>query len=291
MKKILVTGKTGAVASAFQDYLTVNFPSTYHIDKISVKNNDYTNIEFSDYDAIFHCAGIVDINKYSHEDFEEINITLTKKLFKKAIDSNMKEFVFLSSMAVFGSYGSDCYKGGIIDERTEPKGLTVYGRSKLDAEKCILQMDRKNTRLSIVRAPSIIGRGTENYLLNYYKFFKTPLLPLMFEECKRSIIYIDCLSELVRLLIENNSDGIFHPQSIPLFSTSDFFKEIKEINHKKTILFKVPGWLQIHTKIFDRLYGNISYTEELSKIFDYKYNILDTKTAIKLTLSNNTFIL
>lgn len=119
----------------------------------------------------------------------------------------------------------------------------------------------------------------------YAKALKSPIFPLMFDECKRGLIYIDCLSKMVKLIVETGQGGIYCPQNLPLYSTSEIIRELKQILKSRTILINIPRFLQIRCKFTNRKFGNQCYANELSRVFDNAYCIFDTKTAIYKSLS------
>lgn len=189
-------------------------------------------------------------------------------------------------MAVYNFSNRDCYQIGIIDINTSPNPQSMYGKSKLEAENELLIIQKKSTPIAIIRTPSIIGRNTEKYLDNYYWAWRIPFFPIMFEQCKRSFIYVDTLSEFIRIVIEKKSSGIFYPQNLPLLSTSEIVQQIEDCNHKKLFKIRIPRIFQFSNKKVSSLYGNIYYTEKLSSHFDNSYNIISSKDAIKLTLED-----
>lgn len=284
MKKILVTGKTGGISNGFRDYLSETFSDDYDVKIISLRDEKWKNMNFGEFDAIYHCAGLV---SGPYEELERVNMNISVELFHKAIDDGVKIFIYLSSMAVYSLENLKKPMGGIIGPDTPLNGQTAYGRSKIEAEKCLLNLETKNIKLAIIRAPSVFGRKSEQVMEMYAKALKLPIFPLMFDECKRGLIYIDCLSEMVRLIVENGQSGIYCPQNLPLYSTSEIIRELKQILNSRTILFNIPRFLQIRCKFTNRRFGNQCYTDELSRAFENAYCVLDTKTAIQKSLSTN----
>ena len=66
--------------------------------------------------------------------YYKVNRDLTIEVAKKAKTEGVKQFIFLSSMIV---YGDIVKKNRIIDKNTIPKPKNYYGKSKLEAEKGI----------------------------------------------------------------------------------------------------------------------------------------------------------
>lgn len=177
--------------------------------------------------------------------------------------------------------------GGIIGPDTPLNGQTAYGRSKIEAEKCLLNLETKNTKLAIIRAPSVFGRNSEQVMEMYAKALKLPIFPLMFDECKRGLIYIDCLSEMVRLIVETARVGFIAHRIYLYTQRAKLSRELKQILKSRTILINIPRFLQIRCKFTNRKFGNQCYANELSRVFDNAYCIFDTKTAIYKSLGTN----
>lgn len=288
MKTILVTGKTGGISNGFKDYLSEYFPNDYKVTIISLRDEKWKGMDLGVYDAIYHCAGLV---SGIYEDLERVNVKISEELFRKAVGDGVKKFIYLSSMAVYSLDNLKKPMGGVIGPQTPLNGHTAYGRSKIKAEECLRNLETKDTKLAIIRAPSVFGRKSEQVMEMYAKALRLPIFPLMFDECKRGLIYIDCLSEMVRLIVENGQSGIYCPQNLPLYSTSEIIRELKQILNSRTILFNIPRFLQIRCKFTNRRFGNQCYTDELSRAFENAYCIFDTKTAIQKSLSTNGSIL
>lgn len=54
--KILVLGKNGYVSRCFQEYMNNNFSD--QVDAISVRGDDWKDLSFSGYDAVFNTTGL-----------------------------------------------------------------------------------------------------------------------------------------------------------------------------------------------------------------------------------------
>tara|TARA_B110000977_G_C10919877_1_gene432652 strand:+ start:622 stop:936 length:315 start_codon:yes stop_codon:yes gene_type:complete len=92
IKKILVTGVNSYVGNSFTEYCHNNFDIT----KTSLKNNDWINLDFSQFDIVLHVAAIVhsaentDMTRY-----REINRDITIKIAEKAKENGVSHFIFI----------------------------------------------------------------------------------------------------------------------------------------------------------------------------------------------------
>ena len=102
---------------------------------------EWDKINFSGYDIVYHVAGIAhaDVGNVSEETkakYYAVNTDLTVKVAEKAKNEGIKEFIFMSSMIVYGEsapYGTE----KIVDEYTVPNPANFYGDSKLQADMAV----------------------------------------------------------------------------------------------------------------------------------------------------------
>src|SRR2546425_3118324 len=78
-------------------------------------------------DAVVHVAGIVKARRPT--DFFEVNTQGTKNLLEAAMRHGVGRFVYVSSLAAVGP----SMDGTPVPDEAEPKPVTHYGRSKLEA--------------------------------------------------------------------------------------------------------------------------------------------------------------
>ena len=107
MKRILVTGKNSYIGTAFIRYAEKNYPGSFRTDTVSLRDSAWRELDFSVYDAVFHVAGIAhaDIGKASEavkRQYYEVNTDLTLEAAGKAKAAGVRQFVFMSSMIVYG---------------------------------------------------------------------------------------------------------------------------------------------------------------------------------------------
>src|SRR5690606_4851767 len=129
MKKILITGKNSYVGNSFEKWLG-NYPGEYHVEQISLRNNSWKNEDYSKFDTILYVAGIahVSTDPKMEELYYRVNRDLTIEVAKKAKEDGVKQFIFMSSIIVYGNATSD---KKVIDSKTIPKPSNFYGKSKL----------------------------------------------------------------------------------------------------------------------------------------------------------------
>jgi len=265
MKRILITGKNSYVGNSFEKWIK-NYPSKYIVDKISLRDESWKGQDFSIYDVILHVAGIAHVSKDPKMEnlYYKVNRDLTTEIAKKAKADGVKQFIFMSSIIVYGDASAD---KKVIDRNTVPMPSNFYGKSKLQAEEGIRPLESDNFKIVIIRPPMIYGKGSKG---NYPKLAKAAqVLPIFPDfENERSMLHIDNLSEFIRLMIDNEESGLFFPQNKEYVQTSEMVRLIAEAHGRSIKLVKIFNpILRIMTGrvgIIDKVFGNLVYEPSLS---------------------------
>lgn len=279
-KRILITGKNSYVGNSFEKWVE-KYPGRYEVDKISLRDDSWKSYGFSGYDSVLHVAGIAH-RKETEENkdlYYKVNRDLTYELALKAKREGVPQFIFLSSMSVYG------LETGIINSKTTPIPKSFYGKSKFEAEKLIKTLNDHSFKVAILRPPMIYGKGCKgNYVRLSKLALKLPFFPNVVN--KRSMIFIDNLSELIRLLIDNLEEGIFFPQNDEYVTTSKMVQLIAEAHGKSIRLVKIFNPILKITKgkirIINKVFGDLLYEETLST-YHKSYNVVNFKDSIKKT--------
>ncbi|NLK95370.1 MAG: NAD-dependent epimerase/dehydratase family protein, partial [Clostridiales bacterium] len=131
MKNILITGANSYIGTSFENWLK-KWPEEYAIDTVDTKNDIWRSKDFSSYDVVFHVAGIahVSTDPKMEDLYYKINRDLTIEIAKKAKSEGVKQFIFMSSIIVYGD-SSHINKKRVIDKNTIPVPSNFYGKSKL----------------------------------------------------------------------------------------------------------------------------------------------------------------
>lgn len=261
MKNILITGKNSYIGTNLEKWLA-KYPEDYEVELISLRDSSWERRDFSQYDVAYHVAGIAHIKETpeNKELYYEVNRDLAYEIAKKAKREGVKQFIFLSTMSVYGM------ETGIIHENTPLEPKSNYGKSKLEAEKLIKSLEDDVFKIAIIRPPMVYGKGCKG---NYPKLAKlakiTPIFPDINNQ--RSMIYIDNLSEFVRLLIDNNENGLFLPQNDEYVKTSEMVKIIAEVHGKRVRLTKLfnPLFKLFNISVINKVFGDLVYKKNFSK--------------------------
>lgn len=288
MKKILVTGAGSYVGTSFINYMT-RWSDEYVVDEIDMVDGSWRERDFSQYDAVFHVAGIAhsDNGKISPEKaklYYAINTDLTVETAKKAKADGVKQFVFMSSAIVYGE-SAPIGKRKRITRDTPVSPANAYGDSKVQAENGIFPLDDATFKVVALRPPMIYGKGSKgNYPILAKLAGKCPVFPYVKNE--RSMLYVENLCEFVRLVIANEERGVFWPQNAEYSVTSELVKTIAAARGKRVWLIRGFGWalkaLSFATGLVNKAFGNLSYDQSLSE-YKTEYRLVSLAESIKRT--------
>lgn len=261
--KILVTGTSGKLVTYLRNYVQEN-KKDWTFEFVSLRNDGWKEKPLTEYDSILHCAGITSAPENNYEDFYRINVKLTKELFEECVRQKARHFVYLSSMAVYDGTAWGFGEDGLIREDTLPVQKSNYGKSKYLAEEAIRSVDPGETKVAIVRAPSIVGGGLEAYFRIYILYSRIPLVPVpwIHTEAKRSFIYVDTLIDQLCDIAGSAEEGIFFPQSFPQLSVSEMIDEICKAKGIRKHRSKLLGKM-IPASIIRRRFSQICYDPSL----------------------------
>lgn len=280
MKKILITGEDSYIGGMFTKWVA-QWPDDYKIHEISVHGDEWKQADFSTYDTVFHVAGIAHVSSDPklEDKYFEVNRDLTIEVAKKAKADGVSQFVFMSSIIVYGTQNE------YIDEDTKPNPDNFYGESKLQAEAGILPLQDDHFNIAVLRPPMIYGKDSKgNYpLLSKLARF-TPIFPDY--DNQRSMLHIDNLTEFMRLIIDNDDSGIFHPQNEEYVKTSDMVKTISQVHNKRifqTRLFNPIIRPLTRINIVKKVFGNLYYDNSISNYNHGNYQVIGLEKSIKMT--------
>lgn len=283
MKKILITGVNSFIGNSLDSWLSKQ-PDEFDIDKISFRNDDWKLKDFNRYDSIVHVAGIAHVSSDENlkEKYYRVNRDLTIALAEKAKADGVRQFIFLSSIII---YGASDIQNGIITHDTIPKAKDFYGDSKIQAEAGLRKLESPNFRIVIIRPPMIYGKGSKG---NYPKLaklaVKIPFFPNF--DNKRSMIHVDNLSEFIKLLILNEETGIFFPQNKEYVQTSHLVKMIAHVHGKRnhqTKLFNLLIRKALKINMVQKVFGDYVYDKGMSNYAEGLYQVYNLKESIDLT--------
>ena len=260
--KIIITGATGFVGKNLTQYLTHKSDTVI---PLSIRNGDYQLDNTAD--AIIHLVGKAHDTKNTSDDNEyyRVNTDLTIALFDKFLQSDIKDFIFFSSVKA----AADSVEGTLTeDSKANPQ--TAYGKSKLKAETYLLSKQLpSNKRLIIIRPCMIHGEGNKGNLNLLYKVIKFGIPWVLADyDNRRSFISIDNLNYVVYEILNHPEipSGIYNTADDKPMSTNALITLIAESINKKPRLLKIPKFvINQMAKIGDKAHLPLN-TERLQKL-------------------------
>lgn len=235
MKRILIAGSGSYIGSAFEKYMA-QWPALYRVDTLDVIGDGWKQADFSGYDVMFLVAGIAH-QKETEENaslYYKVNRDLAVELAEKAKREGVGQFVFMSSMSV---YGMD---SGVITPDTQPAPRSHYGRSKLEAEQTMETLADATFRLTVLRPPMVYGKNCRGNFQTVLKLAKkSPVFPVVNNQ--RSMISIENLCAFVRLVIDNGEAGVFFPQNREYVNTTEMVRLMAKNLNRRIFFSRLAG--------------------------------------------------
>ena len=279
--KVLVLGQNSYICSCLIDF---SKKYNFEVDSIGVRDGEWKNSNFSMYDTILCPIGIahVSTDPKLESKYYEVNRDLPVLIAKKAKEEGVNQFIFFSSMIV---YGKDLPLGSqfIINEDTILNPENFYGKSKLEAEQLLSELEDENFNVARVRIPMVYGPNCKGNFPKLLKIAeKLSFCPNI--DNKRSMIYIDNLCEFFCRLIISGKGGLYHPQNTEYVSTKEIIQKAAfYFNHKIIFTNIFNPMLKMASKkidVINRIFGTKVYDKKLSVNID-NYNIINFDDSIK----------
>ena len=238
---------------------------------------------FKDSNYIFHVAGVVKAK--DEEGYFKGNVETTKILLEVAeeMKESIKKFLVVSSQTVSGP----SLDGKPINEETESKPLTTYGRSKLEQEKVTLSY-KKNLPVTICRAPAIFGeRDTEIFI--YFQVFNKGLTTMIgYNKKELSLLHVaDLVEGLYLAAVSEKANGeIYFISSEKFYTWDEVGKITSSVLNKKAIKIKIPHFIVFTLAAIAQFFAMFSSKPatlniEKAKDLTQKYWICDTSKAVR----------
>lgn len=286
MKRILITGASSYIGCSVKKHLA-RWPERYQVDTLSLRDDSWRTQSFRDYNAIVHVAGIVHQAKSKDDPaqaelYDRVNHRLAVETAEKAKKEGVRQLIFMSTESVYG-LTAPVGKVVTITKDTPVQPVDNYGISKAKAEESLAALREETFKVAILRPPMIYGKGCKgNYQTLAKLARKMPVFPLV--ENQRSMLYIDNLSEFVRLIVEDEADGLFCPQNAEYVATSDMVNRIAHANGRGILMVRGFGWalklLSPVTGMVNKAFGSLCYDRSLS---DYPKDYCITDFAQSIT--------
>lgn len=265
VKKILVTGASGFIGSflvegglerGMQIWAGVRRSSSRKYlqdERIRFAELDFTDSdrlesqlakhkrEHGGWDCIIHCAGVTKCRNKA--DFEIGNYWATRCFIEtlRRLDMLPKQFIYLSSLSIFGPIHEKDYQS--ICEEDIPHPNTAYGRSKLHAEEYLHSL--KDFPYVIFRPTGVYGPRERDYFLIAKSIKQHVDFAAGFKRQDITFVYVKDLVKAIYLAVEAQITRRAYFVSDDRVYNSRIFSDLirKELGSPFVIRFVCPLWL------------------------------------------------
>ncbi len=289
MAKILITGASGFVGSwlvreaidrGLDTYAGIRSTSSKKL--LPSEGFQYCVIDFEDpqsletilkkhqFEYIIHNAGVT--RTHQHSIYIKVNVDYSVLLAQLALKTNpnLKKYVYISSIESHGS--ADQTPDGVIDDRTIPMPRTIYGQSKLRAERALKKIEA--LPLIIMRPTAVFGPGERDFFMVFDTIKKYRFAPIMgSKKIKYSFIYVKDLARAVLdATLSQYVNKAYFVSDGKIYRISQFTGGIARALNVKTFGFTIPfgvlSAIVAGTTVIDRITGSKSLLnqEQLAKM-------------------------
>ena len=233
-KKLLIIGGASLVGSTIINYAKDNYEIFATENNIPVNNPKVSSIKLDlikdkkqviDYikkikpDAVIHTVAFpnVDFCESNHKLTDLLHVKITKEISEICSDINSK-LIYFSTDAVF-----DGNKSGMYIESDTTNPLSYYGKTKLEAEKIILQ-NRNNL---ILRTTVIYGWHKRSRFTNWVlDTLKNKKPVTAFTDQYNTPTLVDDLAQSVFSIIKKDLSGLFHASGKSCLNRFEFAQKL-----------------------------------------------------------------
>jgi len=242
---ILITGTTGFLGKELVNQLSSNtiFKLNRNIGDYHYDLGNVAPIFQNSFDVVIHNAGkahSVPKTNEEKEDFFKVNLGGTKNLLKGLETSIPNQFVFVSSVSV---YGLD--QGERITENNDLLARDPYGVSKIQAEKLVQEWCKQHKVVcTILRLPLVVGSNPPGNLGAMIKGIqKGYYFNIDGGKAQKSMVLAEDVARFIPVIapiggIYNLTDGV-HPS----FSALSFAIAKKKMINLPLSVVKIIGYL------------------------------------------------
>jgi UDP-glucose 4-epimerase len=197
-------------------------------------------------DAIVHLAARVHHPGEEHAEklYRDVNIDGTLKLARSAIEAGVKQFIFVSTVLVYGS-SNDGRSPFSEDDIPIPRG--VYGASKVEAEVGLKSLAQNHDMdVTIIRPPLVYGSGAKGNFASLARAVKLGLpLPFAAIRNNRAFVSVQNLASFISWSLSNpgRKFDVFHIADDEQVSTPEFVRRLARAAGGRALLFPAPASL------------------------------------------------
>ena len=315
-RNILITGGAGYIGAHIAEILVKNKKKIFIVDNLSTGYRKLINkkarffkvninskkklrsiIINNKIDSVIHLAAslIIGEGEKNPKSYYKNNVLGTKSLISACINTKVKNFIFSSTAAV---YKDGLYK---VTEKSKVRPKSVYGKTKLKAEKLIIDCCKKNKiNYGILRYFNIVGSSPsgriglinkgdhlfKNFSIQTYK--KKPVFKIYGTNyktkdgtCIRDFIHVSDIAEIHGRVLEKinklDKSKILNCGYGRGTSVQEVAKEFKKYTNKNLKIVEMPRRKGDLVKI-------IALNNNLNKFIKWRPKFNNLKIMVKSSL-------
>ena len=285
----LIIGASSYIAKEF----IASFQSHMHIVTLTrdALLQDYTDINdkiFQGIDVVINFTAIVHQKNPSQSMAKKINTDLALFLAHKTRSFNIPHFIQMSTIAVYAPTLTH------INADSVPAPVSIYGKTKLEADNKLLAMQTNNFKVAIVRPPLVYGYKAPGNMSSLIWLLQHPLwLPFGKVQNSRSILYVENLTMALYKISTLSKAGVFLVRDEVSPSLTLLCTQIRKSLSLKKRLFPLTKSL-IHVLIrfknlpFYKLYDSLTIDDNWTRQNIGHYTVVDFPTSIQQTVNGST---
>ena len=284
--KILITGATGFIGANLIQHFS---KKGHHIIGLSRSQQPPKRLkEYAEHicadisesvpqincDAVIHAAALAN-DRSGFSILKKVNVDGTKRVYEATPNANL--FIHISSSSVYHFDGTNHSENKPIIS----KKLSLYGKSKFMAEKCLLGLNDHKKSIVILRPRAVYGIGDRVLLpriLNLPK--KEKVYFPGSQNIETSMTHVKNLAYAIEFIFNKNSPGhvIYNIADKTIYSLRTIIKELLENAYGKQFNYIDIPLPIIHFMVrFGKLLGTCSNLSKQAVEYFTQSNILEIK--------------
>ena len=280
--KVLIIGANSLVGSTLSNYAKDNFDLYYTYHNIILNNKNSIQIDLVKETSkildliktikpilVIHTVAFanVDFCEKNNHDANFLHVTVTEKIAQTCASVGAK-ILYFSTDAVF-----DGEKNGKYVESDITNPLSYYGKTKLAAEKILMDTSKNNIvfRTTVIYGPYSKSRFT-NWVFDKLK--QNQKVPAFTDQFNTPTL-VDDLSKVILEILNLDLSGIYHLAGKTCLSRYDFSLKIaRKFNFNEELV--IPTMSSTVNQIAPRPKNGCLDSTKLEKILNFEFSSIDS---------------
>jgi nucleoside-diphosphate-sugar epimerase len=215
-----------------------------HLERVDLADLPQDSSIADDVDVVFHLAAKTHDGPdgaNSDADYFRVNVEGTARLLSLCAARSVKRVIFASSLKAVGETSPVP-----IDETTEPRPVTSYGRSKLEAEKIVLTPGKWTFEAVVLRFPLVYGPGHYGNLDRLIRAIaRNRLPPLPRVANRRSMLHVNnAVDAFLLAACHPGAPGqVYCVGDARAYSTRELYDAIRSALRRPATSLAAPLWM------------------------------------------------